>query len=758
MRRAPVSLSFVCASCGLALAAALGWSGRARAQQAVEAPPLRMERALGAGRPTKDDRIGPTTYARAQSISGEPDKSITLTGDAEIRREGLVLRGDRMHYEIPLDTLTIDGNARVFQGGAAFSGPRMIFHPDARTGQMDEPDFTYAPRHGRGNARVVEFLEGERVTFRDARYNNCAPGDEAWWVRGGSIALDRGDELGVARNARLEFQGLTLFASPYFQFPLGDGRRSGILTPSFGINSRLGPEVNVPIYWNIAPNRDATFTPRIMARRGVLFANEFRYLEPTYRGTWLYDILPEDRERDAKRELVSIRHDYQAPSGVAAGLNFNRVSDDAYFVDFGQAIVTTSQRVLPQEGFVSYVRPTWNTALRVVKNQTLQDPLAPLVKPYEKVPQLSVNGQRYDLGGFDVSVAMDATRFGHPTLEEGSRYILNPVVSYPLLAPGWFVVPKVQWHATQYSLDEALRPTNASPTRTLPMASLDAGLVFEREGSWFGRDALQTLEPRLYYAKVPFRDQSTLPVFDTAEADFNFSQLFTENRFVGGDRISEADQLTAALVGRVIDPETGAERLRAAIGQRFYFGQERVTLPGEQPRTDRESDLLLSASGAIDRRWILDGSLQHSTLQNQIVRASLGVRYQPRPSSVVSMRYRYKLEEIDQIDVAAQWPLDFMGLPRWYGVGRANYSSRDSSWVEVLAGLEYQADCWVMRVVAQSYVTSTSTRTTSVFFQLELNGLGGVGSSPVETLKRTIPGYQVINRAPATPGRYDVYE
>ena len=741
------------------MAAALGCGAPARAQEhAAEAPPLRMERALGAGRATKGENIGPTTYARAQAIGGEPEKSITLTGDAEVRREGLVLRGDRMHYEIPTDTLTIEGNARIFQGGAAFSGPRVIFHPDARTGHMDQPDFTYAPRNGRGNARVVEFLEGERVTFRDARYNNCAPGDEAWWVRGGSIAIDRSDELGVARNARLEFQGLTLFATPYFQFPLGDGRRSGILTPSFGLNSRLGPEVTVPIYWNIAPNRDATFTPRIMTRRGVLLANEFRYLDPTYRGTVQYEILPDDRERNAKRDLVSVRHDYASPSGVAAGLNFNRVSDNSYFVDFGQSIVTTSQRVLPQEGFLSYTRPAWNTALRVVKNQTLQDPLAPLTPPYEKVPQLSLNGQRYDLGGFDVSVAMDATQFAHTSLEEGSRYIFNPVVSYPLLAPGWFVVPKLQWHATQYSLDETLRPGNASPTRTVPLASLDAGLVFERDGTWFGRPALQTLEPRLFYAKVPFRDQSTLPVFDTAEADFNFAQLFAENRFVGGDRINEADQVTVALVGRVLDPETGAERLRAAIGQRYSFGQQRVTLPGQQPQTGRESDLLVAASGAIDRRWIVDGSLQHSTLQSQIVRASMGVRYQPRPSSVLSLRYRYKLNELNQIDIATQWPLAFMGLPRWYGVGRANYSYRDSNWVEVLGGVEYQADCWVMRVVAQRYVTSTATQTTSVFFQLELNGLGGVGSSPVETLKRNIPGYQVINRAPATPGRYDVYE
>jgi LPS-assembly protein len=443
---------------------------------------------------------------------------------------------------------------------------------------------------------------------------------------------------------------------------------------------------------------------------------------------------------------------------VAAGVNYHKVSDDAYFVDFGESIINTSQRVLPQEGFLSYGRPTWSTALRVIRNQTLVDPLAPITKPYEKVPQLTFNAQRYDLGGFDVGVAVDATKFGHPTLEEGSRFIVNPVISYPWLAPGYFVVPKLQWHATQYELDENLRPGAASPTRTVPMASLDAGLVFEKDGSWLGRPAIHTLEPRLYYARVPFRDQSTLPVFDTAEADFNFAQLFTENRFVGGDRIAEADQLTAALVARVLDPDTGAERLRTAIGQRYYFGQQRVTLPGQEPQTGRESDLLVSAAGAIHRRWIVDGTLQHSTLQNQIVRASMGVRYQPRSSSVLSLRYRYKINELDQLDMAAQWPLDFMGLPRWYGVGRANYSYQDGRWIELLGGLEYKADCWVMRVVAQSYVTSAATRTTTVYVQIELNGLGGVGSSPVETLKRNIPGYQVINRAPATPGRYDVYE
>lgn len=725
-------------------------------------PQLRLERELGAARAQVPVEL--PSYARARRIDGEMDEKVTLTGDAEVRRGGAVLRGDRISYTVATDELEVEGNARVFRDGVAFFGPSLRMRVDAQTGVMPDANFTYAARNGRGRAKLLEFLGEQQSRLTEARYTTCRPGDEAWWVTANRLDLDGTENLAVARGARIYFKDVPIFASPYFQFPLGDERRSGVLTPSFGLNSKLGAEVTVPYYWNIAPNRDLTVTPRVMARRGVLLSNEFRYLEPTWRGTIGYDTIPEDREFGGSRDFTTIQHEYSAPSGLIGGLNYNRVSDDRFFVDFGRNIVSSSLSVLPQDGYVGYNRTYWNTLLRVTKNQTLQDPFAPenerVVKPYERVPQLTLNAQRYDLAGFDVANVFEVTRFDHPDFETGARTIVNPSVSYPLQTPGWFLIPRAQVHHTRYALDvntslpPALRRADRVLSRTVPIYSLDSGLVFERDATWFGDAATQTLEPRLYYAYIPFREQNSLPNFDTALADFNFAQLFTENVFVGGDRIGQANQLTAALVGRVFDTGTGAERLRAAIGQRFYFSQQNVVLPGGVPRTDKASDVLFALSGLLDRRWVADIAVQHSTHEDQLVRASVGVRYQPAVAKVLSFAYRYKLDELDQVDVAGQWPLS----ARWYAVGRANYSRRDRRWVETLAGFEYKHDCWVVRFAAQRFVTGTNTTTTTAFIQLELTGLASIGSNPVETLRRNIPGYQVINPPPREPGRFDVYE
>jgi LPS-assembly protein len=743
----------------LAPLAAGGFSAAVLAQSPPEPDPLpppvlRLERALGGGRPPL--KIDTAAYLRADRVSGEMEETVRLDGKAELRREGTVVRGDHIEYTLATDEARIEGNARLFRDGTTFTGPSLQLKVDALTGAMPDANFTYAPRQGRGSSGLVEFLGHERLLAKDATYTSCGPGDDAWWVKANELEIDRGEELAVARGARIYFQGVPIFASPYFQFPLGDRRRSGILVPSFAINSTLGTEVTVPWYWDIAPNRDYTLAPRFMSRRGVLLQNEFRYLEPTYRGRIGYDIIPNDKPTGERRDSISIQNDFANFSGVSGGINYNRVSDDRFFVDFGSTIVAAAQTVLPQEAFVAYNRPFFNSALRVSGNQTLQDPLAPVVKPYERMPQLTLGSTRYDWYGFDPAVNFEATRFSHPTLEEGARVILNPSVSYPVLAPGWFFIPKAQLHYTSYSLDRALHPNDPRPTRSVPLYSLDTGLIFEREGRLlFGEPSVQTLEPRLFYAYVPFRDQAGLPNFDSALADFNFAQLFTENIYSGNDRIGEANQLTAALVGRIFDAVNGGERLRIAVGQRFYFASQRVTiLPTDPPRTDKESDILFALSGTIAPHLVTDIAVEHSTQQKQVVRSSMGLRWQPAPASVLSVAYRYKIDDIEQIDVAGQWPL----TRRLYGVGRANYSFRESRWVETLAGFEYKADCWLVRIAAHRFATATLTATTTIFMQLELNGLASVGTSPIEQLRRNIPGYQVINPPPRQPGRYDYYE
>jgi LPS-assembly protein len=635
----------------------------------------------------------------------------------------------------------------------AVFGPSLALKIDARTGAMPDAGFTYAPHQGRGTSRRIEFLEGDRLRLEDAVYTTCAPGDDSWWIQARRLTIDHDAELGVANGASVYFQGVPILASPYFQFPLGERRRSGLLTPSVGINSKLGVEAIVPYYWDIAPNYDATISPRVMTKRGVLIGTEFRYLEPNFNGTVEYDLVPYDRVTETSRSYLSLRHLYDNAAGVTGGVNYSRVSDDNVPADYARTIAGASRLVLPQEVFARYTQRNWSALVRVEQNQTLQDPTQPVVKPYERVPQLALTAWAPRIAGFDAGVMMDATQFDHPTLETGSRFIVNPTLAYPVRAPGYFLVPRVQWLGTWYELD-APRRTDQSPSRNLPLASVDSGLVFEREARWFGEASVQTLEPRLFYAYVPYRDQSMLPVFDTAEADFNFTQLFRENRFSGFDRVGEANELTAALVGRVLEPATGAERLRGAIGQRFYFSSQQVTLPGGTASTGSESDLLFELRGVIASGWITDLYVQHSTLENRLVRAAAALRWQPRPGSVMGLAYRYKLDEIEQVDFAAQWPI----AARWYGVGRANYSIRDKQWLELLAGFEYRDDCWALRLVGHSFVTIGEARTTSLLFQLQLNGVASIGTGLLDQLRRSIPGYQPVDVRQTTFGRYEDYE
>jgi LPS-assembly protein len=745
----PLFCAALLISCGPALS-----QGTAQTAESVPRPQLKLERQLDENRaPTLD---GAPTFARAQSIEGSVDERLILRGDAEIRRGGTVMRGHTITYTQATDIVNVEGHARVFRDGAAFSGPRLDFRVDAQTGSMPDASFTYAPRQGRGEASLIEFLGSERARMQNARFTTCGPGDNAWWVQAESIEFDGLDETATATFATLFFKGLPILASPILSFPTSDRRKSGFLTPSFGLSSTLGTDIRTPYYFNLAPNYDYTLTPRLMTKRGVLVENEFRYLDATQRGTLVYDVIAKDREFGESRDFVAVRYEYASPRGFGAGINYNRASDDRYFVDFANTIVDTSQKVLPQDGYLAYNQAYWNTAVRVTKNQVLQDPdlSQPVAKPYERVPQATLNGYIADWRGFEAATALEGTRFEHPTLEKGNRYIADVRAAYPILAPGWFVVPRARVSSTAYDLDPAFHPSDASPTRTLPILSLDTGLIFERDTGWFGRAAQQTLEPRLFYAYIPFRDQSNLPNFDSALADLNYSQLFTENIYSGSDRISEANQLTAALTTRILDSETGAERLRASIGQRYYFTDQRVTLPGETPRTSNATDVLAALTAQLGRSWAIDLAAQYAAEPGEFVRGTAGVRWQPRRASVLTAYYRYQSDGISQVDISGQWPLS----NRWYAVGRFNYSLEDKRFVDTVAGLEYQQDCWLLRFVVQRFATTAQKTTTNFYLQLELNGLTSVGSSAANLLQRNIPGYQSLNPVPREPGRFDYYE
>ena len=710
---------------------------------------------------------GRPVYGRGNRITGRTDREITLSGDAQLRRAGTVVQGDRITYYVPDDEVVAVGNVRVVRQGNVFTGPALQLRLDGTEGIFLSPSYTLGLYGGRGRAERIEFLGPERVGLRDATYTTCQADDPDWFLRTESLEIDDAREEGSGRWASMYFKGRKVFTAPAFGFPLGDRRRSGLLPPSFAFTTRTGPEFVAPYYFDIAPNRDLTLYPRLMVRRGLQLGGQFRYLEPKANGDLRLEYTPNDALTGTNRYFWSALNTYSDIAGWSGSINARGVSDENYFVDYSRSILASSDRILPRDAIATRIWNDWTILLRATRYQSILD--ARLAPPYERAPQINLLHQRRDIAGFDTETMLDASRFRRP-LEgspEGTRLVAYPRLSYPIVRPGWFVIPRIGLHLSSYQLDQ----NNGLQTRlnrSVPILSVDAGLVFERNAQLFGRSLTQTLEPRLFYVRTPFRDQSAFPVFDTGVADFNFAQLFSENTFVGSDRIADQNQLTTAVVSRLVEPDTGVESLRLALGQRLYFSDQRVAIPGVAARTDTRSDILVAASANLGKGMSFDAGVQYSVRDSSMPRLNLLWRYLPGDGRIFNAGVRYLRDELGQVDTSWRWPV----ADRWVALGRVNYSwltkridpatltvvDAKPGIIEGIAGFEYNADCWTTRFVAQRFVTAAGQSTSAFFVQLELSGLGRVGSDPFDILRRNIPGYRLPTDRPALPSRFFGYE
>ncbi|KRB88507.1 LPS-assembly protein LptD [Noviherbaspirillum sp. Root189] len=706
-------------------------------------PSLATAQTGPAPRQTAEDKNAPATIS-AEKMSGRPDREMILEQDVEIIRGPTTVNSDTATYRIVEDEVEASGNIRMRRFGDTYTGDELRLKMEAQEGYVTNPTYHLQRNNAQGGAERIDFEGEDRATVTDGTYSTCEGPDPDWYLKSSTMNLDAGREEGYARKTVVYFKGLPILAAPAMSFPLSKERKSGVLPPTIGTTNRGGLEVTLPYYFNIAPNRDLTLYPKLYARRGLQLGAEARYLGDGYFGQTRAEYLPHDRQTGTDRYAISSTHTQNLAPGLTYAWNINAASDDRYPDDFSRTLTASSQRLLGRDMALTYAGNFWTAAARVSNFQVLQDPAAPIVRPYDRLPQLTLQTGRQDATGFDWNVDTELTHFYHPDLITGERFLVNPRISYPIIRPGYFITPKLSLHGTEYSLRDQPAGAPDRLSRYLPTVSVDSGLVFERDAKFFGNAMTQTLEPRLFYVYTPYRDQSAFPIFDTAEADLSFAQLFSENRFVGNDRVSDANEITAALISRYIEP-TGAERMRLAIGQRFYFNEQRVTLG--TTRNESRSDLLLSAYGRLTSAFSVEGNLQYSQTLDSVSRANYGVQWQPAPKSVLNLKYRRdRINNLEQIDVSAQWPF----ANRWYGVSRVNYSLPDNKVAEGLLGLEYKADCWVFRIVGQRTPTAASNATSSLFFQLELNGLTRLGSNPLTALRENIPGYQLVNQ-PGNP-------
>jgi LPS-assembly protein len=696
--------------------------------------------AAGAAPAAKPLRAEGNIDVSSDSATVGVDGNMTLEGNVVLRQGGREIRANEVQYDAHNTSVSTAGHidytdslVHVTGAGGSYSA--------AAGAEFRSAEFSLRQRAARGAAQDMTLTPQGVIRLRGVMFTTCPVPDKSWQLKADSIVLDTRNRLGTGTDAQIRFMGVPLIYLPWVSFPLGSERKSGFLFPGIGNTSYGGLQLSVPYYWNIAPNADFTFQPVEYSRSGPDLGGDLRFLTQHQRGEVDWNYLPYDGAFHASRSRVRLSDVAELPDDFRLSVKAENVSDPFYFEDFSQGPEGASTAFIERRATLSYRGDHWSVDGEAQQYQTIDYTLAVNDRPYARVPRIAVSAA-YGLGaagvlryGFD-SELVDFRRPDGATGVTGWRADVMPGASLDLTGPGYFLRPALAWRATSYQLD-------------------DTGLVFERDAGSRNQRKL-TLEPRIQYLDVPYRNQDQLPVFDTALPDLNPVELFRNNRYVGADRVSDAKQVSAGFTSRLLDAHNGRQFLAATFGQAYYFQNPRVILPGEAPTTGRRSDFVAQLALTAFQDWSADAGVQWDPQNERSERTTVNLQYKPASDAVLNLAYRYERfvlirqlvqgvaqpfqQGFDQVEFSGAWPI----RRQWNVFTRDVYSLRDHTPLERFAGFEYRACCWRVRLGARRFVNShdpTASQETGVWLQLELAGLASVGSASDASLSEAIRGY-----------------
>jgi LPS-assembly protein len=729
------------------------------------------------------------------------DGNGTLNGHVTVHQGERVMKSDDAEYE------SADNGVRV-KGHVDYQDP--LIHITGNNGRysstggasFNDAQFELLQRDAHGTAQLVDLTPGGILRLQEVTFSTCPTTEETWQIRAGTLTLDNGQHTGVARDASVAFDGVPVFYLPWLSFPLDDERKSGFLFPSIGTSSRSGFELSTPWYWNIAPNEDLLLTPTYYTRRGIDLGGDARYMTDNQHGELLWQYVPYDAQAASEgldhhdRSFVHLTQTTELPDDFRLTIDAANVGDPLYFQDFSTGPEGTSVAYLQRSAELSYRDENWRLSAQLDQYQTLdaiEQLLDPTQRPYARLPQIIADSD-FMLGpagilhyGFDSEV----TNFNRDIGVTGWRMDLRPAASLHFEGPGYFVRPGIAYEFTQYELDNTALGQARDPSRALPTASLDTGLIFERPAGTDGRRTL-TLEPRLLYVYTPYRNQDQLPLFDTGLPDLNIVELFRTNRFVGLDRIGDANQVSTAVTSRLLQTSTGQQFLSATLGQTYYFQPPKVQIPLE-PTTGLRSDMVAEVALTAYKNWSVNLGEQWDPQTSKSDRTIVELQFKPAEDAVVNLAYRFQRDtpaeqqaqalavtaaystfyaseiaqgltptqarlaatalaqayetpnSLDQVEASTAWPI----LRNWNAYGRVVYALDQHQMLERFAGFEYHGCCWGLRILARRALSnSTGRQDTGIFVQLELNGLASVGSEAGTFLGNAIRGYSPTSVSP----------
>ena len=777
---------------------------------------LKLDDQLRVGKPINDGQA--LTFTSSDSIDGIVDREMRLKGRAQIRRNGAVIKADEIKYDPDSDVANLSGNTEFSKGNALFKGPKARLRVDAREGEMEFPNYELRDNRASGKAKKLTIETSDVFVFDTATYTTCTPENLDWYFTASTLEIDNEQKEMVGTNGVMRFFDVPIAYVPYFTAPTSNQRRSGILAPVAGYNSNNGIDVTQPYYVNIAPNRDLLLLPRVMGQRGVQLGAKYQFLDKQYAGNLMGDYLPYDRKTGTDRW----RYDWQQRQNFSGDLlgmggipiagawtgyaNVARVSDNLYPTDFSQSMAGAVTSQFRQEvGTTKNLTGSlsnWTVAARAMTFQTLQpDPTVTVQSPYNILPNITAtynnrltpavadaSGKYITLPSGPVTTfSTDFTRFAYNVggnlqatapgaYSQADRTVIKGAMALPQITPGYYITPKVSFQSNTYNATP-YNPVGAPAAQgfTIPTFSLDSGLAFERDAAelkgFFGRDMLLTMEPRAFYVYTPYQSQAQTPLFDTADAGFGVTQIFSENTFIGNDRIADNNKLTGGLTSRMIEANTGAERANVTLAQRQAFSGQRVGLNGNIANPTTYSDTLGSASIRLLGNFSADMFGQYNTQLNKFVQTTVGGSWRPTPGRNLNFGYRnvwspptqaslqnntpgtLAQTTTDQYNISGQWPLtrEVSVLGRW------GYDALTTKTLNTLVGLEWMRDCWTLRGAYSQMLNTSQITTTQVLFQIEFRGFGSAGSNPVDIMRLNVPGYMPTSK-PIPPSIYENYQ
>lgn len=749
----------------------------ATAQPAPSAPPSVTTGKSGPGTPTVADDTGPAplpggdptwrlcrpapqpsaplpapgqthTYLEGDNAEIRQQEVYILTGNALAESGGERILAERLTYRDADSRLDAEGRLRIEQPEILVQGDWGRFNLADDTGEIHRITYQMPQHHGRGEAEVAYQDSDILKRLETATYTTCDPGRDDWHIQAREVYLHTDKGEGRAWHATLRVKDVPILYTPYLSFPLDDRRKSGFLVPSVGASEETGADISVPYYWNIAPNHDATLTPRLMSKRGVQLIGEYRFLQPNHSGQLDLEGLPADQEFDDDRYLIGLEHQAQLTQRLSTQVDFLNISDRHYFEDLGSNLDDTSRTYIRRYAQARYLGTGWSLTGRV-DDYVVTDPSIS-TEPYQRLPQLLFSARPapgWNPWGLDLRLTSELVQFDHDTRVTGTRAHLEPVLELPWLRNAYHITPGVGLSHSRYQLDNTTAAAAEEPDLTVPYGYLDANLFLERDLRLAGTDYLHTLEPRLFYLYAPYEDQDEIPRFDTRLSDFRFSQLFAVNRFTGYDRFGDANQLAAAVTSRILDPRTGYEQLRFGIGQLYYFRDRKVTLnPGQAPETRASSNIVADLNWNLTRALSFNAGIQYDPEAEQIDRQSYRLQYRPDARHILNLSHRFRDGTLEQIDINGFWYL----TERWHAVGRWYYSLEEDQLLEALAGVEYESCCWIARLAVRDFINSVTSgtagaageRNLAIMLQFEFKGLTSLGQPVRELIEQSVLGYR----------------